>query len=74
MRWAGDNSLLLRREILHLEKNLPPFTLSPGACRARRGREGCAGGLLSYEPEQAAPLLGEGTQGATVPDWELSAP
>lgn len=28
VRQAGDNSLLLRREILHLERNLTPSTLS----------------------------------------------
>lgn len=73
VRWAGDNSLLLKREILHLEKNLRRSALSPGGCRARRGREGCAGGLLSCEPAQAgqaAPLLGEGAQGAAVPGWD----
>jgi len=52
VRWAGDNSLLPRREILHLERNLPPSALSPGGCGAQRGREGCAGGLLGSEPGQ----------------------
>lgn len=40
VRQAGDNSLLLRRKIFHLERNLLPSALSPGGCRAPEGQGG----------------------------------